>query len=83
MDRLSILLTLMTGAVLTGSLAIGAFALGFYGWTAVLICAVIGFLASWPVAYLISRRIKRTDPVWDETRPRDKGLIPDPSSPEV
>ena len=84
MDRLSIILTLMTGAVLTGGLVIAAFSLGWYGWPAVIGAAVIGFGASWPSAYLISRRIKRQDPGWDETRvDRVDGKVPDPDAPEV
>jgi hypothetical protein len=83
MDRLSIVLTLMTGAVLTGSLAIAAFALGFYGWPAVILAAAAGFLAAWPVAYLISRRIKRSDPGWDESKTQDADIVPDLDAPEV
>ena len=83
MDRLSIVLTLMTGAVLTGSLTIALFTLGYYAWPAVIAAAVVGFLASWPVAYKISRWIKRSDPVWDETKSRDTGVIPEPASREV
>jgi len=84
MDRRSIILTLMTGAVLTGGLVIAAFSLGWYGWPAVIGAAVIGFGASWPSAYLISRRIKRQDPGWDETRvDRVDRKVPDPDAPEV
>ncbi|MFW5654107.1 MAG: hypothetical protein ACOCYW_00480 [Roseicyclus sp.] len=83
MDRLSILLSLMTGAVLTGGLAIVAFSLGFYGWPAILLAAAVGFLASWPVAYAISRRIKRKDPVWDERKKDETGVVPTPGAPEV
>lgn len=83
MDRLSILLTLLTGAVLTGGLVIVAFTFGFYGWTPIIIAAVIGFGASWPVALLISRRIKRQDPGWDETRIERTDSIPRPGDPEV
>ena len=74
----------MTGAVLTGGLVIAAFSLGWYGWPAVIGAAVIEFGASWPSAYLISRRIKRQDPGWDETRvDRVDGKVPDPDAPEV
>jgi putative flippase GtrA len=83
MDRLSIVLTLMTGAVLTGSLVILVLSLSFYGWPAILAAAAVGFLASWPVAYLISRWIKRSDPHWDESRKEQTGVIPDPQAPEV
>ncbi len=83
MDRLSIVLTLTTGAVLTGGLVIVAFTFGFYGWPAILGAAVIGFGASWPVALMISRRIKRQDPGWDETRIERTDNVPRPGAPEV
>lgn len=83
MDRLSIVLTLMTGAVLTGGAAIIAFSLGFYGWPAVIAAAVFGFVASWPAAYVISRWIKRADPHWDEEKRKQTGVVPDPAAPEV
>jgi hypothetical protein len=84
MDRLSIFLTLMTGAVLTGGLVVAAFSLGWYGWPPILGAAVIGFAAAWPVALMISRRIKRDDRSWDETRiERVDDTIPRPGAPEV
>ena len=43
--------------------------------------AAVGALAAWPLAYLISRRVKRKDPNFDHTR--EGSLIPDPSKPEV
>lgn len=76
MDRLSIILTLMTGAVLTGGLIIAAFTMGYYAWPFILGAAAIGFLLSWPTAYVISRHIKRTDPKWDETRKNRTDMIP-------
>ena len=83
MDRLSIVLTLMTGAVLTGTLTIVAFTFGYYSWPAVIAAAVLGFLASWPVAYLISRWIKHSDPGWDAEKNRDASVLPDPTAREV
>jgi hypothetical protein len=84
MDRLSMFLTLMTGAVLTGGLVIIAFSFGWYGWVPVIGAAAIGFAASWPAALLISRRIKRQDPSWDETRiDRVEKTIPRRDAPEV
>lgn len=82
MDRLSVFITLMTGAVLTGGLAIAFFTFGYYTWQAVAISAVVGFLLAWPVAYVISRRIKRNDPDFDHTRRKDH-TIPDPNAREV
>ena len=84
MDRLSIVLTLMTGAVITGGLVILAFTFGWYGWTPILVAFGIGMLASWPAGYVISRRIKRRDPQWDETRvERVPSPVPKPDAPEV
>lgn len=83
MDRLSIILTLMTGAVLTGGLAIAAFSVGYYGWPAVLIAACVGFAASWPVAYFLSRRIKRNDPTWDEGKKGHETGVPKAGEPEI
>lgn len=83
MDRLSNILTLMTGAVLTGAIVIAAFTLGYYGWTTILIAAVIGFGLSWPVAYWISRRTKTHDANWDETRVERTDKTPRPGEPEV
>jgi predicted PurR-regulated permease PerM len=82
MDRLSIYLTLVTGAVLTGSLVVAAFSLGWYGVAPVAIAVVAGFALSWPAAYLVSREIKRRDPHFDHRRARP-GPIPDPRAPEV
>ncbi|MEL6518587.1 MAG: hypothetical protein AAFV31_14280 [Pseudomonadota bacterium] len=83
MDRLSFLLTFMTGSVLTGVVVVTLFTLNYYNWTAVAAAVVIGFGLSWPVAYVISRRIKRQDSNWDETRKDRTDAVPRPGSPEV
>jgi hypothetical protein len=84
MDRLSIYLTLIVGATITGTLVTGVLVLGWYSWTAIGIAATVGVLATWPASYLISRRIKKTDPDWDETKvERVEGAVPDPKAPEV
>jgi len=84
MDRLSIFLTLAVGAMVTGGLVTIVLALGWYSWPAIGGAAALGFLLTWPVSYGISRRIKRQDPQWDETRvDRVQGVIPDVSKPEV
>ena len=64
MDRLSIVLTLMTGSVLVGGLVIIFFSLGYYTWPSIALAALIGLVLTWPVAYAISRLIKRNDPGW-------------------
>jgi len=83
MDRLSLFLTLATGPVTTGGLVIAAMSMGYYNWPVIGTAALIGFLLSWPVAYLVSRRIKRDDPDFDHTRKDEAGIIPDPGGPEI
>lgn len=83
MDRLSIILTLMTGAVITGGVVILAFTFGWYGWGPIALGVAAGLLLSWPVAWLISRQIKRKDPQWDETRAARAPTVPKPDAPEV
>ncbi|WP_371038633.1 MULTISPECIES: hypothetical protein [unclassified Rhodosalinus] len=65
MDRLSIVVTLLTGPVLVGGLVITVLSLGFYSWIPIAAAVVAGLLLTWPAAYAISRRIKRKDPHWN------------------
>jgi hypothetical protein len=84
MDRLSIFLTLIVGAMVTGSLITAVLVMGWYSWPAIAGAAGVGFLLSWPISYLISRQIKRHDVAWDETKvDRVDGIVPDPAAPEV
>lgn len=57
-------LTFMTGSVLVGGLVIVVLSLGYYNWTHIAVAVAVGLFLTWPVAYLISRRIKREDPDW-------------------
>lgn len=84
MDRLRIYLTLIVAPMISGGLMIAVMSLGWYSWAAIGGAMVLGLLLTWPVSHVISRRIKRQDPNWDETKiDRVKGVIPDPSAPEV
>lgn len=83
MDRLSIVLTLATGAVTTGALVIAVLTLGWVAWGPILAAVAIGWILAWPVAYWISRRIKRDDRSFDHTRKPETRIIPDPDAPEV
>ncbi len=84
MDRLSIVLTLAVGPVLTGGMIIAVLSLGWYSWTAIAGAAALGTLLTWPASYVISRRIKRQDPNWDETKvDHVQAVIPDTSAREV
>jgi len=84
MDRLSILLTLVVGAMVTGGLVVVVLSLGWYSWPAIGGAAALGMALTWPASYAISRRIKREDPNWDATKvERVEGVIPDSAAPEV
>jgi hypothetical protein len=84
MDRLSIVLTLIVGSVVTGTLITAVLSLGWYSWPAIGGAAAIGFLITWPASYVVSRLIKRDDPGWDETKvERVDGIVPEKSAPEV
>jgi hypothetical protein len=64
MDRLSIILTLMTGSVLVGGFVIVILSLGYFDWRVIAGAVTVGLLLTWPAAYAISRWIKRDDPGW-------------------
>ena len=84
MDRLSIILTLMTGAVITGTLIVALFTFGFYSWPYIGLAAFLGFGLSWPAAFAISRRIKANDPEWNEKKiEKTDGIIPKAGAKEV
>jgi hypothetical protein len=84
MDRLSIMLTPVTGAVITGFFVILMFSLDFYSWIAVAIGAGIGCIGAWPAAYIVSRRIKDEDPFWTRRDPQvQRRLAPNAGLPEV
>lgn len=68
MDRLSIVLALVVGSVATGTLIIAVLTLGWYSWPAIAAAIAVGALLTLPASYAISRRIKRQDPNWDETK---------------
>lgn len=77
MDRLSIVLTFMTGSVLVGGLVIAVLALGYYGWLPIAVAAGVGLSLTWPTAYAISRMIKRRDPEWRIRGGRTDGHDPE------
>jgi hypothetical protein len=63
-DRLSIVLTLMTGSVLVGCFVITVLSMGYYAWQPMAGAIAAGLILTWPAAYAISRKIKRDDPGW-------------------
>jgi hypothetical protein len=82
MDRLSIFLTLMSGALITGALVITMLSLGYYNAYAIALSGVLGLALAWPSAFVVSRRIKRRDPEWDHERLETRSRL-SPDAPEV
>jgi hypothetical protein len=70
MFRLRYVVALMTNAVVVGSLIILVLSLGWVGWLPVFGAIALGFVLSWPLAVLVTRRIKTEDPAWNETLDR-------------
>ncbi|WP_418594715.1 hypothetical protein [Ponticoccus sp. (in: a-proteobacteria)] len=90
MDRLSLYISLLTHTVVTGSLIVAFLAMGYYSWQAIAVAVVIGVVAAWPLAKLISRRIKTRDPAFnpppqqgDPARPAGAGKLLNRSLREV
>lgn len=56
---LPLLLTLhiFIGATLSGTLVIAALVAGYVGVTPILVAAAVGFVAAFPVSYLIAKRL--------------------------
>lgn len=73
MDRLSLLLSMLTGSTVAGALVILALASGWYGWMPIIAAIIIGAIVAWPLGLAISRRIKRNDPHFDHRRNRRIG----------
>lgn len=74
MDRLSLLIAMMTWTLVSGVIIVLFMSLGYVGWVQFGIAVVLGFALGLPLAKVISARIKRQDPDWDEKRNR-----PDPT----
>lgn len=84
MDRLSIILTLIVGSTVTGTLVIAVLVFGWYNWPMIGGAIALGVVLSYPASYAVSRWIKKEDPTWDETKADEvEGIIPDPTAPEV
>lgn len=84
MDRLSIVLTLMTGSVLVGGFVIVVLSLGYYSWPPLAGAIAVGMVLTWPAAYAVSRWIKHQDPGWTIRGGRDRKRREDrPDYPET
>ncbi|WP_292289276.1 hypothetical protein [Marivita sp.] len=84
MDRLSIILSLLSGALISGFLVTTAFSMGYYNWWVIGGAVAVGMLMAWPSAYYVSRLIKNQDPHWSPDRERmEYGTIPRRNAKEV
>ena len=70
MNPLTCVLAMLTGTVVAGPFLVAAFALGHYGWPAVLFALGLAVFGVAVLARRIEREIKRQDPAWDEVRDR-------------
>lgn len=57
MFRLALILHLFIGSTLAGSAIIAALVTGNDTWVALLLAAAVGFLAGFPVSWLVARRL--------------------------
>ncbi|MFP7569830.1 hypothetical protein [Marivita sp. S2033] len=64
MNRLSVILTLLSGALISGALVVAAFSMGYDSWWVLGGVALIGWLMAWPSALIVARRIKERGPEW-------------------
>jgi hypothetical protein len=81
MDRLSIILTLMVGAVVAGAGVVVAFSMGVQETWVIVLAAALTLLVTWPLSYVISRRIKHRDPSLDHMP--EPEVLPRPGASEI
>ena len=70
MDRLSLFIAMITWTLVSGVLIVLFMSLGYVGWLQFGFAVFVGFGLGLPLAKIISARIKRQDPDWDEKRNR-------------
>ncbi len=58
MSPLTLILHIFLGSTLAGSAVIAVLVLGFASWTAMLIAAVVGFVAAFPASYMVARKLE-------------------------
>ncbi|MEW2919359.1 CTP synthetase [Ruegeria sp. ANG10] len=59
MSPLTLILHIFLGSTLAGAAVIAVLAMGYTSsWTTILIAAVVGFVAAFPVSYLVARKLE-------------------------
>lgn len=74
MNPLTWILAMLAGTVTGGPFLVAAFALGHYGWAAILLSLGLAAFGAVALGHRIEREIKRQDPAWDERRDRARPL---------
>lgn len=58
MSPLTLILHIFLGSTLAGCAVIAVLVMGHAAWTTLLIAAVIGFVAAFPVSFLVARKLE-------------------------
>ena len=58
MSPLTLILHIFLGSTLAGSAVIAVLAMGYATWTTLLIAAVVGFIAAFPISFLVARKLE-------------------------
>ncbi len=58
MSPLTLILHIFLGSTLAGSAVIAVLAMGYSAWTTILIAAIVGFVAAFPVSFLVARKLE-------------------------
>ncbi len=58
MSPLTLILHIFLGSTLAGSAVIAVLAMGYSAWTTILIAAVVGFVAAFPVSFMVARKLE-------------------------
>lgn len=66
--RLRYYMILLSILCVAGAAVVAALSLGFVGWPAFAVSAIIGVIVGLPGGIWLARRIKKDDPAWDQRR---------------
>ncbi len=58
MSPLTLIIHIFLGSTLAGSAVIAVLVMGHASWTTLLIAAVVGFVAAFPVSFLVARKLE-------------------------
>ncbi|WP_170572751.1 CTP synthetase [Ruegeria atlantica] len=58
MSPLTLILHIFLGSTLAGSAVIAVLVMGHASWAAMLLAAVVGFIAAFPVSVLVARKLE-------------------------